>query len=108
MSDGVPRRTVLVLLLVVTLLSAGVGAGFFAGLLAIWQALVASGLWSPVLLASPGSVARYLWHASSDGTLGAAMLVTMRRLVVGYVAGIAIGIPGISIFDVTSHSSSLP
>ena len=66
---------------------------FFAGLLAAWQALVASGRWSTVLLPSPAGVGRYLWRAVLDGTLLGATFVTARRLVVGYAIGMAIGLP---------------
>jgi len=66
---------------------------FFAGLLAAWQALVASGRWSTVLLPSPAGVGRYLWTAALDGTLLGATFVTARRLLVGYAIGMAIGLP---------------
>jgi NitT/TauT family transport system permease protein len=66
---------------------------FFAGLTALWQLMVWSGRWSPMLLPSPLSVAEYLWGALNDGTLLEASLVTTRRLLVGYVIGVAIGLP---------------
>ena len=66
---------------------------FFAGLLAAWQALYASGRWSPVLLPSPAGVGRYLWRSSLDGTLLGASFVTARRLLIGYAIGLAIGLP---------------
>jgi NitT/TauT family transport system permease protein len=70
-----------------------VGLLFFVGLLAAWQALVASGRWSTVLLPSPAGVGRYLWTAALDGTLLGATFVTARRLLVGYAIGMAIGLP---------------
>jgi len=42
---------------------------------------------------SPLSVAKYLYHAVADGTLGEAMGVTLKRLLIGYVIGLAIGLP---------------
>jgi len=69
-----------------------VGLLFFVGLLAAWQALVASGRWSTVLLPSPAGVGRYLWTAALDGTLLGATFVTARRLLVGYAIGMAIGL----------------
>jgi NitT/TauT family transport system permease protein len=66
---------------------------FFAGLVLIWEALSLARLWSPVLLPSPISVARYLAEASRDGTLAGATLVTLRRLLYGYAFGLAIGLP---------------
>jgi NitT/TauT family transport system permease protein len=66
---------------------------FFAGLLALWQALAASRTWSPLLLPSPASVGRYLWASTLDGTLPRATLVTAQRLFIGYAIGMAIGLP---------------
>jgi NitT/TauT family transport system permease protein len=66
---------------------------FFAALIALWQLAVASGRWSAVLLPSPLAVGEYLWDATLDGTMLEAIWVTMRRLVVGYVIGVAIGLP---------------
>jgi NitT/TauT family transport system permease protein len=66
---------------------------FFLGLVLIWQAMSMSKHWSPVLLPSPQQVAQYLWEALSDGTLLSATMVTMRRLLIGYAIGVAIGLP---------------
>lgn len=66
---------------------------FFAGLVLVWEALVLAKLWSPVLVPSPFSVARYLWEAASDGTLGSAILVTLKRLGLGYCFGLVVGLP---------------
>lgn len=66
---------------------------FFVGLVTIWHFVVAVEIWSPVLLPSPMSVAEYLWNAGRDGTLLQATVVTVRRLLVGYIIGIAIGLP---------------
>ena len=66
---------------------------FFVALLAAWQGMVWSGRWSPVLLPSPQAVGEYLWLALWDGTLLEAIEVTMRRLLVGYMIGIALGLP---------------
>ena len=66
---------------------------FFAALLAAWQLASWRKVWSPWLLPSPMSVAHYLWGALRDGTLESAVLVTMRRLVVGYLIGLAAGLP---------------
>jgi len=45
-----------------------------------------------VILPSPASVAEYLWSATLDGSLFEAMLVTVRRLLIGYFIGVAIGL----------------
>ncbi len=66
---------------------------FFVGLLVLWEGLVRAGVWSAVLLPSPGSVLHYLRLALQDGTLLEASWVTLRRLFAGYVAGISLGLP---------------
>src|SRR6266850_7412924 len=66
---------------------------FFVALVAIWHFIVQANIWSPVLLPSPKSVGEYLLGAARDGTLLQATTVTVRRLLVGYVIGIAIGLP---------------
>jgi NitT/TauT family transport system permease protein len=66
---------------------------FFGALVVAWEALVRAGIWSPVMIPSPLSVAKYLWLAGLDGTLGGAMLVTLRRLLLGYFIGLLIGLP---------------
>jgi NitT/TauT family transport system permease protein len=66
---------------------------FFLVLLAIWSVIVQLKIWSPILLPSPQSVAEYLLGAARDGTLLEATGVTVRRLLVGYMIGIAIGLP---------------
>jgi NitT/TauT family transport system permease protein len=66
---------------------------FFAALISLWQLMVLSGRWSPMLLPPPLSVAEYLWCALKDGSLVEATAVTMRRLLVGYLIGVAMGLP---------------
>ena len=66
---------------------------FFIALLFIWYLLVLAKIWSAVLLPDPLSVWDYLKSAMEDGTLLQASLVTMRRLLTGYVIGIALGLP---------------
>ncbi len=66
---------------------------FFVLALVAWEALFRAKIWSPVLVPSPFSVIRYLGEAAIDGTLWGATLVTLRRLLLGYVFGIALGLP---------------
>lgn len=66
---------------------------FFSGLLVAWEVLVRARVWSPVLVPSPLSVASYLIGALVDGTLASALLVTFRRLLLGYAVGLALGVP---------------
>jgi sulfonate transport system permease protein len=66
---------------------------FFGGLLLLWDLLVRARIWSPVLLPSPLKVAQYLEAAAADGTLWQAMLITIKRLLLGYVIGLVGGVP---------------
>jgi NitT/TauT family transport system permease protein len=66
---------------------------FFIVLILIWHGLVAAKIWSAVLLPDPISVWDYLRGAAADGTLLQGSLVTLRRLLTGYVVGIALGLP---------------
>jgi len=68
-------------------------AGFFVVLLLIWQWLFQMGFWSPVLLPPPIQVWRYLEGATADGTLFHAAVITMRRLLTGYILGLILGLP---------------
>jgi len=70
---------------------------FFAALVFAWHVIVTYKVshreWSPVLAVQPREVGIYLWSAIKDGTLWQATLVTMRRLIIGYIIGIAAGLP---------------
>jgi NitT/TauT family transport system permease protein len=66
---------------------------FFLFLTFVWQWLYKAHIWSPVLLPSPLQVANYLKGAAEDGTLLHATLITMRRLLIGYLIGIVLGLP---------------
>ena len=55
--------------------------------------MVLAKIWSVVLLPDPISVWEYLDGAAGDGTLLEASIVTMRRLLAGYIIGIAAGLP---------------
>ncbi|MBH0197535.1 MAG: ABC transporter permease, partial [Nitrospira sp.] len=66
---------------------------FFSALVVVWHLLVAAKIWSPLLLPSPWSVLDYLRSAVEDGTLFESMLVTVRRLLIGYGLGIFVGLP---------------
>ncbi|MEY2546585.1 MAG: sulfonate transport system permease protein [Verrucomicrobiota bacterium] len=68
-------------------------AGFFALLILLWQALYDLKIWSPVLLPSPLQVVTYLKGAIVDQTLLHSTVITMRRLLIGYLSGIIVGLP---------------
>lgn len=66
---------------------------FFAALFALWALCARAGLWSPLLFPSPGEVLDYLWCSLADGTLASATLITLRRLFLGYLIGMLLGLP---------------
>ncbi len=66
---------------------------FFALLAALWEILVHTGVWPHMLVPAPSEILRYLVDAVADGTLPGATAVTLKRLVLGYAAGFALGLP---------------
>ncbi len=66
---------------------------FFILLFLVWEILVRAEIWSPFLIPSPLSVLDYLHAGIVDKTLPQAIFVTMRRLLLGYLLGIVIGVP---------------
>lgn len=66
---------------------------FFLALLIAWESMVRSGAWSPVLIPSPLQVMQYLFESIRDHTLLEASYVTMKRLLLGYVCGLVLGLP---------------
>ncbi len=66
---------------------------FFLLLIAAWHWVYVRRFWSPVLVPSPESVGRYLWEIILDGSLLESTVVTMKRLVAGYIIGLLAGLP---------------
>src|SRR5689334_16012280 len=66
---------------------------FFAILIGLWELAFRAKIWSPVLLPPPEQVAEYLKTTISDGSLLRATVITMRRLLIGYVIGLVGGLP---------------
>lgn len=64
---------------------------FFAALVVLWKLATIWAGWSPLLLPPPEAVGQYLWGALWDGTLVSASVVTLKRLLIGYFIGVAIG-----------------
>ncbi|MFH8346423.1 ABC transporter permease [Streptomyces sp. NPDC018045] len=61
-------------------------------LLALWQALSASGVLESDILASPGTIAQTAGTLVSDGTLPSAMFVSLQRVAVGLAVGVVAGV----------------
>ncbi len=62
-------------------------------LVVIWEIITRTGWVSPVLLPSPIDVAIYLFDSITSGEMLKAAWVTLKRLLFGYVIGIAVGLP---------------
>ena len=65
----------------------------FALLALVWEALVRKGAWPRYLMPAPSDVLKYLTSVVNDRTLLEATEVTVKRLLMGYGAGILLGIP---------------
>ncbi len=65
----------------------------FGALLAGWQLGGDAGLWSDTLMPQPMTIAGWLRGAIADGSLLDAVIVTGRRLLLGYGVGLCLGIP---------------
>ena len=69
------------------------GAAFFVFLIAFWALLSSRHLWDETLFPSPAKVGTALWHGIADRSLLIATGVSLRRLLVGYMISLAIGLP---------------
>ena len=65
----------------------------FAGILLLWEYFVGYLGLLKHSLPAPTSVAAYLWNSTVDMTLPSAVLVTLKRLLVGYFIGLILGVP---------------
>lgn len=74
---------------------------FFALLLFAWAemtgdtCIIGNGesLWSPYVLPPPSTVGQYLWDNTVNGKIPLSMLITLRRLLLGYAIGLLLGLP---------------
>ena len=58
-----------------------------------WEWFVRSGRVSEVLFPAPSHVLQWFWDSLLSGELLAATWVTMRRLIIGFAIGAALGVP---------------
>ncbi|MDB5057738.1 MAG: TauC [Chloroflexi bacterium] len=65
---------------------------FYVGLVAIWQALYASGRWSPMLFPSPGDVWSALLDGFRQGTFPTAIKASLQRVVIGFIISFFLGV----------------
>jgi NitT/TauT family transport system permease protein len=66
---------------------------FYLLLLALWEAVARSGLYPPYLFPSPLTVGRTLVDGVAQGLFVTAALVSIKRIAIGYLISLAIGVP---------------
>lgn len=74
---------------------------FFVALILIWAGCtgdlafmgLGTALWAPYVVPPPSDVASYLVDNTANGKLVIAMLITLRRLLIGYLIGLVLGVP---------------
>src|SRR5262245_61883162 len=65
---------------------------YFAVLILIWEILVRTGVWNRVFVPSPLDVARYFADFREISLIDSSW-VTVKRLLLGYAVGLALGLP---------------
>src|SRR5437762_14168201 len=65
---------------------------FYAALLLLWEGLSRTGIWQPYQFAGSFDVTNTLRGGFLDGTFTTAILVSLRRLAIGYIISLVIGI----------------
>ncbi|QBD78209.1 ABC transporter permease [Ktedonosporobacter rubrisoli] len=65
---------------------------FFACLLALWEALARTGIWPDYLFPGPLAVADKLISGFGDSSFFIAILVSLRRLLIGYCISLVVGV----------------
>ena len=65
---------------------------FAAGVLAVWEALALAKIWPPYLFPTPLGVAQSLYEGFKDHSLWIGIGVSLRRVVIGYVISVVLGI----------------
>ena len=66
---------------------------FFLSLLILWQILAMLEIWPKYVMPGPIDVGKYLYKSMLDGSLFEVTFVTLKRLGLGYLMGLLIGIP---------------
>jgi len=66
--------------------------GFFAVLIVAWEAVVRLEIWPTYIFPSLSSVLQSVWNGFVDGSYPMAILISLRRLAVGYGISLLLGI----------------
>jgi len=67
----------------------------------LWYAVTEKRLWSPYLLPSPKRVIQTFWELANNGQLISNILISLQRMVIGFLISAALGIPLGLIFAVS-------
>jgi NitT/TauT family transport system permease protein len=67
-------------------------AAFFAGMVVLWEIIARLEIWPSYIFPSFSSVLTSMWNGFSDGTYTKAILISLRRLAVGYGISLFLGI----------------
>ena len=64
---------------------------FFGLLIGVWVALYVAKIWSPMIFPSPADTWSALTDGFKDGSIPAAIVASLRRVVIGYVVSFVLG-----------------
>ena len=64
---------------------------FYASVLGVWVLLAKLRIWPPYIFPAPKNVAESLWAGFADRSFWIAMVVSMKRMLIGYGISVAIG-----------------
>src|SRR5215471_6803804 len=64
---------------------------FYAAVIGIWTAVARLHIWPPYLFPAPKGVAESLWAGFADHSFWLAIVVSMKRMLLGYAISVAIG-----------------
>ncbi len=66
--------------------------GFFTLLIVVWEVVVRLEIWPSYIFPSFTSVLTSMWHGFADGSYPLAILISLRRLAMGYGISLVLGI----------------
>jgi NitT/TauT family transport system permease protein len=64
---------------------------FYASVLGVWVLLAKLRIWPPYIFPAPKNVAESLWAGFADRSFWIAMVVSMKRMLIGYGISVAVG-----------------
>jgi NitT/TauT family transport system permease protein len=65
---------------------------FAAAVLVVWEGLALLKIWPPYLFPTPQGVTQSLWDGFKDHSIWIGIVVSMRRVVIGYLISVVLGI----------------